>query len=48
MKLGCGTVLFRQYELENFVFNYNAYRALRGNSFIEKINSEVMNWRVIT
>lgn len=38
----------RQYELENFVFLYKAYKALRGNSFIDKINDEVMSWEVLT
>ena len=38
----------RQYELENFVFLYKAYKALRGNSFIDKIYGEVMSWEVIT
>lgn len=38
----------RQYELENFVFLYKAYKALRGNSFIDKIYKEVMKWEVIT
>ena len=38
----------RQYELENFVFLYKAYKALKGNSFIDKIYKEVMNWRVLT
>lgn len=38
----------RQYELENFVFLYKAYKALRGNSFIDKIYKEVMAWEVIT
>ena len=38
----------RQYELENFVFLYNAYKALKGNSFIDKIYKEVMTWEVIT
>ncbi len=38
----------RQYELENFVFLYKAYKALRGNSFIDKIYEEVMSWEVIT
>ena len=37
-----------QYELENFVFLYKAYKALKGNSFIDKIYSEVMTWEVIT
>lgn len=38
----------RQYELENFIALYKAYKALRGNSFIDKINKEVMSWEVIT
>lgn len=38
----------RQYELENFVFLYKAYKALKGNSFIDKIYNEVMTWEVIT
>ena len=38
----------RQYELENFVFLYKAYKALKGNSFIDKIYEEVISWEVIT
>ena len=38
----------RQYELENFVFLYDAYKSLKGNSFIDKIYKEVMSWEVIT
>ena len=38
----------RQYELENFVFLYEAYKSLKGNSFIDKISKEVMSWEVIT
>lgn len=38
----------RQYELENFVYLYKAYKALKGNSFIDKIYKEVMSWEVIT
>lgn len=38
----------RQYELENFVFLYKAYKALKGNSFIDKIYKEVMSWEVIS
>lgn len=37
----------RQYEYENFMFLFEAYRALRGNSFIEKIESEVKTWEII-
>lgn len=36
----------RQYEYENFVFLYEAYKALKGNSFIDKIYSEVQTWKI--
>ena len=42
------TKQIRQYELENFVYLYKAYKSLKGNSFIDKINNEVMTWEVIT
>ncbi len=38
----------RQYENENFVMMYEAYKALGGNSFIDKISKEVESWDVIT
>jgi len=38
----------RQFELENFIALYKAYKALKGNSFIDKIHKEVMSWEVIT
>ena len=38
----------RQYEYENFVFLYEAYKALKGNSFIDKIYDEVKTWKIIT
>lgn len=38
----------RQYEYENFVYLYEAYKALKGNSFIDKIYDEVKTWEVIT
>lgn len=36
----------RQYEYENFVFLYEAYKALGGNSFIDKIYNEVKSWDI--
>ena len=39
-------IVIRQYALENFVFLYKAYKALKGNSFIDKIYKEVMSWEV--
>ena len=38
----------RQYEYENFVMLYEAYKALKGNSFIDKIYSEVKTWEVVS
>lgn len=40
--------IIRQYEYENFVMLYEAYKALKGNSFIDKIYSEVKEWEVVT
>ncbi len=41
-----GTI--RQYEYENFVLLYEAYKALKGNSFIDKIYKEVQEFEIIT
>lgn len=38
----------RQYEYENFVYLYEAYKKLKGNSFIDKIYAEVKKWKIIT
>lgn len=38
----------RQYEFENFIYLYEAYKALKGNSFIDKIYDEVNTWEVTT
>lgn len=38
----------RQYEYENFVYQYAAYKALKGNSFIDKIHEEVESWEIIS
>ena len=38
----------RQYEFENFIFMYKAYKALKGNSFIDEIYSVVTQWQIIT
>lgn len=39
--------IIHQYEYENFVYLYEAYKALKGNSFIDKIYSEVKSWEII-
>lgn len=36
-----------QYEYENFVMLYDAYKALKGNSFIDKIYKEVQEFEII-
>ena len=38
----------RQYEYENFVMLYEAYKALKGNSFIDRIYAEVKKWEIVT
>lgn len=40
--------IIRQYEYENFVMLYEGYKALKGNSFIDKIYKEVQTWEIIT
>ena len=40
--------IIRQYEYENFVYLYEAYKALKGNSFIDKIYKEIQGWEIIT
>lgn len=38
----------RQYEAENFVMMYQAYKAMGGNSFIDEIYEHVTQWDVET
>lgn len=40
-----GTI--RQFEYENFLALYEAYKSLGGNSFIDKIYREVQSWEII-
>lgn len=42
------THIVRQYEYENFLYLYAAYKALGGNSFVDKIKKEVDSWEVIS
>lgn len=37
---------WRQYEAENFALQYEAYKALGGNSFIDTIKKETESWEV--
>ena len=41
------TKQIRQYEKENFMMLYEAYKALKGNSFIDTIYDEVRKWETI-
>ena len=41
------TKIIHQYEYENFVLLYEAYKALKGNSFIDKIYKEVQEWEIV-
>ena len=38
----------RQYEYENFVMLYEAYKALKGNSFVDKIYKEIQDLEIIS
>ncbi len=38
----------RQYEYENFSMLYKAYKALWGNSFVDRIKREIETWKVIS
>ena len=38
----------RQYEYENFVALYEAYKKLHGNLFIDKIYDDVKKWEIIS
>jgi hypothetical protein len=37
----------RQYEVENFILMYKAYKSLKGNSFIDIIYKEVKEWNIV-
>lgn len=41
------TKVIHQYEYENFIYLYEAYKALKGNSFIDKIYNEIREWEVV-
>lgn len=38
----------RQYEKENFLLLYGAYKKLGGNSFIDDVAKEVRTWEVVS
>ncbi len=38
----------RQYEYENFMLMFKAYKALKGNSFIDEIYNVVTHWEIIS
>lgn len=42
------TKKIRQYEAEHFDKCYHAYKALKGNSFIDEIYKKAHTWEVIT
>lgn len=37
----------REYEYKNLEFCYKAYKALRGNSFVDHIYTEMQEWEII-
>lgn len=38
----------RQYEAENFVMMYQAYKARGGNSFIDEVYDNVTSWELVS
>ena len=38
----------RQYEAQNFMLMYNAYKARGGNSFIDEVHEHVTSWELET
>ena len=42
------TKALRQYEKENLIKLYAAYKALKGNSFIDDLYEEMTEWEVVT
>lgn len=38
----------RQYEYENVVYIYKAYKALGGNTFVDHIYAEINEWEVLS
>ncbi len=44
----CESEKIKQYEYENFVMLYEAYKALKGNSFIDKIYKDIQGWEIIS
>ena len=44
----CDTKQVKQYELENFIKLYEAYKSLGGNSFIDEVYDEIREWKIIS
>lgn len=44
----CECKRIKQYEFENFIKLYEAYKSLGGNSFIDEVNEEVREWTIIS
>ena len=43
-----GSRQIRQYELENLILLYRAYKRMGGNSFVDRIYKEIITWEVIS
>lgn len=44
---GKETEKIQQYEYENTMLEYDAYKALGGNSFVDKLVAEIKTWEVV-
>jgi len=43
----CQDKCLHEYEYENLVYCYKAYKALGGNSFIDRIYEEMRTWAIV-
>lgn len=37
----------REYEYRNLCYLYKAYKSLKGNSFVDKIYTEMQDWKIV-
>ncbi len=44
----CECKTIRQYEAENFMLMYKAYKARGGNSFIDEVYENVTSWKLVS
>ena len=43
----CEKDAIHQYEYESFAMLYDAYKALKGNSFVDKLWKDILGWEIV-